>query len=100
MWGVLRVIARLTCIVVVLLAPIVPKAYEYLWEKQDVCVCVRAFVITSDFNKEMTCSDEAVRGKIFHVAAKSTVGAGVVSKLLPVLSHLCTFLHWWVGKRA
>ena len=47
-------------------------------------MCVRAFVIASDINKGMTCSDEAVRGKIFHVAAKSTVGAAVVSKLLPV----------------
>ena len=54
---------------------------------------VRAFVITSDFNTEMTCSDGAVWGKIFDVAAKSTVGAAVVSKLLPVLSQLCKLLH-------
>ena len=54
-----------------------------------VYVCARAFGTASDIIKEMTCSDEAVRVKIFHVAAKSTAGAAVVSQFLPVLSQLC-----------
>ena len=54
----------------------------------------------SDISQEMTCSDEAVRGKIFHVAAKSTAGAAVVSKLLPVLCQLCKLFHWRAGEHA